>query len=258
MSRVLLAEWTKLRTTNGPFWLLAGLVVATVGIGVAALAATRCPAGESCPVDTARLSLTGFQAGEAIVAVLAVLVVSTEYSTGMIGPTLAAMPRRWQVLATKAALAGASVLVAGCLAAGLSVLAGRILLPGHGFTAARGFAALSLASGPDLRAAAGSVLYLGLIAVLAAGVAAVLRDSAVATGVSLGLLYLTPLIAALIGSPLWQRRLERYAPTAGLSIQATTGLHDLAISPWAGLGVLALWAAGALLTGALALHQRDA
>jgi ABC-2 type transport system permease protein len=133
------------------------------------------------------------------------------------------------------------------------------LLPGHGFTAAHGFAALSLAHGPTLRAAAGSVLYLALVALLSLGVAAMVRDSAVAIGVILALLYLFPIVATVTSDPKWQRHLEQIGPmTAGLAIQATTGLRSLPISPWAGLGVLAAWAAGALLAGGLLLRQRDA
>src|ERR1035437_4696865 len=100
-----------------------------------------------------------------------VLVISGEDSTGMIRTTLVARPRRSAVLAAKAVIVGGLVLAAGTFAVGGSVLAGRILLPGHGFTAARGFPLLSLAHGPTLRAAAGSVLYLALIALLRLGVA---------------------------------------------------------------------------------------
>ena len=110
-----------------------------------------------------------------------------------------------------------------------------------------------------LRAAAGSVLYLALIALLSLGAATVVRDSAVAIGVVLGLLYLLPVVAALVTDRTVQRHLEQFAPmTAGLDIQATTGLRSLPLSPWAGLGVLAAWAAGALLAGGLLLRFRDA
>ncbi len=260
MRDTLHAEWTKLRTVAGPAWLVAGTVVLTVAVSAAATAAVRCPSGTACPVDTTKLSLTGIEFGQAIVAILAVLVISGEYSTGMIRVTLTAMPRRSAVLAAKAVLVAGLVLAAGTVAVGGSVLAGRVILPGHGFTAARGFPLESLADGPTLRAAAGSVLYLALIALLSLGIATVVRDSAVAIGVVLGLLYLSPIIiAAVAGDPVWSHRLERYAPmSAGLTIQNTTGLRGLPISPWGGLGVLAAWAAAAVLAGALVLRLRDA
>jgi ABC-2 type transport system permease protein len=113
--------------------------------------------------------------------------------------------------------------------------------------------------GPVLRAAAGSVLYLALIGLLSLGIATAVRDSAVAIGTALGLLYLFPIIASAVSDPTWQRYLQKIGPmTAGLAIQATTGLSSLPISPWAGLGVTAAWAAAALLAGGLVLRLRNA
>jgi len=253
------AEWTKLRTVAGPAWLLAATAALTVAVSAAATAAVRCPSGIACPVDTTKLSLSGVQLGQAVVAILAVLAISGEYSTGMIRITLTAMPRRSAVLAAKAAILTGLVLAAGTIAVLGSLLAGRLILPGHGFTPARGFPLLSLGDGPVLRAAAGSVLYLALIALLSLGIATAVRDSAVAIGVVLGLLYLFPIIAGVVTDPHWQRHLEQIGPmSAGLDIQATTGLSSLPLSPWAGLGVLAAWAAGALLVGGLLLRLRDA
>jgi ABC-2 type transport system permease protein len=252
------AEWTKLRTVSGPAWLLLGLAALTIAVSAAALEATHCPRNLGCPVDPTKLSLTGVQFGQAVVAVLAVLTVSSEYGSGLMRVTLAAMPRRAVVLAAKAILLAALVLAAGAAAVGGCVLAGHLILPGHGFTAARGFHPVALSYGPTLRAAGGSVLYLGLIALLSLGVAVIVRDSAVATGVALALLYLFPIVLAFIGNEHWQHRLERWTPTvAGLTIQDTTGLRSLVISPWGGLGVLALWAAAAMLAAGLVFRLRD-
>jgi ABC-2 type transport system permease protein len=251
------AEWTKLRTLSGNWWLLATVIAATVAAGSGAAAAATCQAA-GCGQDQARIALTGVDLSQAVVAVLAVLAVSGEYSTGMITVTLTAVPGRIGVLAAKAIVVTGLALAAGSAGVLASVLAGRLILPGHGFTAAHGFPPLSLASGPDLRAAAGSVLYLALIALLALGIAAAVRDSAVSIGVVLGLLYLFPAVAGAL-SPHWSRFLQQVGPmSAGLSIQATAGLRGLPLSPWQGLGVLALWAAAALIAGALVLRLRDA
>jgi ABC-2 type transport system permease protein len=259
MGGALHAEWTKLRTTPGTIWLLSATVVLTVAVSAAAVAASRCPPGIACPIDATKLSLTGIQFGQAVVALLAVLAITSEYSTGMIRTTLTAMPRRTAVLATKAAILTGLVLAAGAIAVLGSLLAGRLILPGHGFTPARGFPPLSLADGPVLRAAAGSVLYLAVISLLSLGIATAVRDSAMAIGTVFGLLYLFPVIASVVTDPHWQRHLEQIGPmSAGLAIQATTGLRSLPISPWAGLGVLAAWAAAALLAGGLLLRLRDA
>jgi ABC-2 type transport system permease protein len=252
------AEWTKLRTLPGTFWLLAAIVGMTVAVSTAAAAAVSCPHG-GCSVDPAKLSLTGIYLGQAIAAILAVLVVGSEYSTGMIRTTLAAMPRRATVLAAKSAIVAALVLVAAATAVAGSLLTGRLMLTAHGFTPAHGYPPLTLGDGAVLRAAAGSVLYLALIALLSLGIATVIRDPGPAIGVVLGLLYLDPIIATVLPSSHWHNVIERYGPmTAGLTIQATTGLRSLPISPWAGLGVLAGWAAAALIAGGLFLRQRDA
>jgi ABC-2 type transport system permease protein len=257
------AEWTKLRTVSGTAWTLAALVALTIAVSAAVVAATKCspsPGSPTCAADTTKLSLTGIYLGQALAAILAVVTVCNEYSTGMIRVTLAAMPRRLAVLAAKALIVGCLVAVSGTLAVAGSLLAGRLILPGNGFTTAHGYAAISLAHGPTLRAAAGSVLYLVLVALLSLGLAAAVRDSALATGTSLGLLYLPPILIALtVTNKVWLHRLERYTPmNAGLTIQHTTGLRGLPITPWGGLGVLALWAAGGLLLGGLLLRLRDA
>jgi ABC-2 type transport system permease protein len=222
MRDALRAEWTKARTLPGSGWLHLAAIALTVAVSAVVAAAVRCPSGH-CAEDPAKISLTGIYLGQAVFAIVAVLGVSSEYSTGMIRVTLAAMPRRATVLAAKAAVLTGPVLVAGAVAVLGSVLAGRLILPGHGIGPAHGYPDLSLASGPVLRAAAGSVLYLTLIALLSLGIATAVRDGAAAIGIVLGLLYLFPIL-----------------------------------SPWAGLGVLAGWTAAALVTGVILLGLRDA
>lgn len=258
LREVLHAEWTKLRTLPGTYWLLAGIVVLTMGVGAAAASAVTC-ANAACGQDPAKVSLTGVYLGQAVVAVLGVLVIGGEYDTGMIRVTFAAAPRRMSVLAAKAILVSGLTAIAGAVAVLGSVVVGWIIMPGHGFTAAHGYPTLSPADGSMARAAFGSVLYLVLIALLGLGIGALVRDSAVAIGTVLALLYLSPIIAMVVSDPHWHNRIERYTPmTAGMAIQATRNLASMPIGPWEGLGVLGLWAAGALLAGGTVLHLRDA
>ena len=257
-SHTLHAEWTKLRTLASTGWLLFAVAVLTIAVSAAADASATCQSG-GCQADPAKLSLTGVQVGQAIVAIVAVLAVSNEYSSGMIQVTLAAVPRRLTVLAAKAALIGGLFLAAGAVTVLASVLAGRLILPGHGFTPAHGYQPLSLGDGPVLRAACGSVLYLVLIALLSLGVASAVREPAVAIGLVLGLMYVLPVVASVVSNQQWHRHLEQIGPiTAGLYIQDTVDVPSLPLTPWQGLGVLALWAAGALTVGALVLRLRDA
>jgi ABC-2 type transport system permease protein len=252
MRLALHAEWTKMQTVASPLWLLLGMIAATVALSAGATSVVNCTAS-GCGGDTTKLSLMGVYIGQVLVAILAVLVISGEYSSGMIRITLTAVPRRATVFAAKAITLTGVVAVGGTVAVLGSVLAGRLILPDLGDQA------LSLAGGPTLRAAVGTVLYLILIGLLSLGIATAVRDSATSIGIVLGLLYIVPIVSQTISDPHWQRLLEKIAPmSAGLAIQATTDLHSLPISPWAGLGVTAGWAAVALLAGGLLLRIRDA
>ena len=249
------AEWTKIRTVAGPAWLLTGVVALTVAVGVPVISAAQCSSA-TCGIDPAKVSFTGIYPGQAVVAIVGVLAIGNEYSTGMIKLSLTAMPRRLTWLFAKAAVLTAPVLIAAVLAVAGAALAGRLILPGHGFTTAHGYA--SLTSATDLRAAVGAVLYLTLIALLGLGAATAVRDSAVAIGLVLGLLYLFPVVASLVSDATLARRLQQIGPlSAGLDVQATIGVKSLPLTPWQGLGVVALWTVGALLLGALVLKARD-
>jgi ABC-2 type transport system permease protein len=262
LRRAVRAEWTKLRTVPSLPWLLAVAIGLTVVGSVGALASvdtSQCPAPSECFEDTPKLSLTGIRLGQVGVVALGVLAMSSEYGTGTIGSTLSATPSRRLVVLAKAAAVTSVALVAGVLGVLGSLAAGRAILPGNGFTSANGYAPLSLADGPTLRAAAGTVLYLTLVALLSLGVATIVRDTAGAITGMLALLYGFPLVAALMSDPRWQHRLERYGPMeAGLSVQNTMRLDELPIAPWPGLGVLATYAGVALLSGLVLFQLRDA
>ncbi|HEY5431169.1 MAG TPA: hypothetical protein VIK04_18780 [Solirubrobacteraceae bacterium] len=260
MTDALRAEWTKLRTIAGTWWLMTGAVALTVAASTGIAASTHVspggPGGAS--QDPTKLSLIGLDLGQVVIAVLAVLAITDEYGAGMMRVTLAAISRRGVMLGSKSVnIAGVALVTAVPAVAG-SLIAGRLLLPDAGLNPAHGYALISIAHGATLRAAVGSVLYLGLIALLSLGIGAVFRDTAVSTGIALGLLYLPPLLAQLVSGP-WRRHIQQIAPmTAGLAIQATRNIRSLPISPWAGLGVLAAWAAGMLLVGLAVLIARDA
>jgi ABC-2 type transport system permease protein len=250
------AEWTKARTSAATGWSLLAVVVATVALSAAVVATATpepCPA-TGCVQDVARLALSGVRAGQAVVAVLAVLVVGEH--GGMLRATFLAVPRRLGVLAAKAVLVGGLTAVAAAAGVLGSLLVGRLVLPGRGFDPGHGHRLLDLADGPVLRAVVGSVLYLVLVALLALGVGAAVREAAPAVAVVLGVLFLFPLLAIFSTDPGWQDLVRRLSPVeAGLTVQATTtGLMD----PWLGLGVLAAWTAASLTVGGLCLRSRDA
>ena len=255
MRWALRAEWVKTLSDPGTAWLLAAMVTLSVAVSAVSLAASRCQ-GAGCGQDPARISLTGVYLAQAIAALVGVLAIGGEYGTGMIRVTLAAIPRRNRLLAAKAIAAAGPVLAASVLAVAAAMLTGRLILPGHGFTPATGF---DLSAAAMWRASLCAVLDLTLIALLGLGVATAVRDSAVAIGVVLGILYLFPVAAGLVADPAVQRHIEQAGPlSASLDSMATTGLRGLPLTPWQGLGVVAAWAAAALITGGVVLRARDA
>lgn len=245
MTPAIRAEWAKSWSDPGTAWLLAGVVVSTVSVGVLVAAASRCPAA-GCVTDPAKTSLAGVYLGQALATLVGVLAIGGEYGTGMIRVTLTAMPRRDTMLIAKALVLTCQLLVASALAAGGSMLAGWLILPGHWF------------GGAEWRASFCAMVYLTLIAALSLGVTTVMRDSAAAAGTVLGLLFLFPVAASLVSDRTLERHLEQISPLlAGMDSQAVSGLRNLPLSPWQGLGVVALWAVGALLLGGVLLRLRD-
>jgi len=246
-------ELTKLRTVPSTAWSLVAVVGLTVMAGALllwALGTTHC--GARCDQDLPRLSLGGVYVGQVAVVVIGVVAITSEYDTLMIRTTLAACPRRLNVLAAKAAVVGAAVLAAAVLAI-LGTLAVGRLIPTSGYPQ------LSLVDDATRRAYLGTVLYLCLIALFSLGVGALLRNTAGAITTMMALLYVAPIVAQLVTNDRWRDRIERHAPlSAGLSIQATRHVDQLPIRPWVGLGVLAVYAVIALLLGAVAIKVRDA
>jgi ABC-2 type transport system permease protein len=247
------SEWTKLRTSPGTAAMLVGIVALTVGMSAASAATAGCPAGDGCVIDPARTGLAGVALGQAVAVVLGVLLLGGEYGTGLISVSLAATPRRTSLLLAKAANLVALVAVSGALGVLGSYVTSRLLLPGRGYHLG------SLTEPTVLRAVGGSLLYLILISLLGLGLAAIVREPAAAIGIGLSLLYVFPLVTAVVTDKHWKRHLEQIQPmAAGLDIQATVNLHGLVLSPWAGLGVLTAWALAALAVGWLLLIGRDA
>jgi ABC-2 type transport system permease protein len=250
------AEWTKVRTMPSTGWLLVALVAVTVAVGALAAATVhveQCAIPASCGEDTTRLSLAGLWLSQAVAVVLGVLAFGNEYATRMIATTVAAVPRRLHVMAGKAAAVVASVAAAAVLGVAGALLLGRRILSHNGFAVPR------LLGEPSLRASAGTVLYLGLVALLGVGVTAAVRDTAGALTTVFVLLYGAPALALVLDNATWQHRLQKFSPmTAGMAVQATTNFDKLPIGPWAGLGVLAAWTAAALLAGTVVFLLRDA
>lgn len=261
--RALRAEWTKLRTMPSTGWTLLAVILSTAAVGGLVmwdLTPPNCDRSDpSCDFDLTKLSLSGVYLGQAAVIVVAALAVTAEYETAMIRTTLTAYPRRLAVLAAKAVTVAVAVLGAACLGVVASFLASREFLAANGFTAEAGYRSLSLTDGPTLRAYGGTVLYLGLVALISLGVGFIVRHTGGTVTILLVLFYVAPIVSIVVTDPRWKEWIEKVSPmTAGLGIQNTLRLDTLPIAPWSGMGVLALYAVAALSAGLILFRFRDA
>jgi ABC-type transport system involved in multi-copper enzyme maturation permease subunit len=252
-ARVLRSEWTKLRTQPSTFWaLLATMILITgFGIGYSLLREARPPHGAAlASFDPAAVSLSGVLLAQIAAGVLGVLLVTSEYATGLIRTTLAAVPRRLPVLWGKAALAAAATLAVSLPAAFAAFLAGQSIL-------ARQHLSVSLSQPGVARAVTGTALYLAVAALLGVGLGALLRSTAGAIAALFGVLFAVQLVAGFLPGS-WADDVGKYVPaTAG---QAVTTVHPdpaSSLPPWTGLGVFCLYAAVLLGLAALRMRRGD-
>ena len=258
MTRVLRAEWTKLRTVRSTRWTLLAILGMTVGFSVF-LAAGSSSTGGPGPGDNdiMRDSLVGVYLAQFAVVAFGVLAITSEYATRMIDSTFTAMPRRGRVLLAKALLVGITVLVVGLVASMTSFLAGQHLLRENGY-GPPGYPEWTLDDGPAQRAVVGSALLLTAITLLSLGVGAILRHSAAAISALLALLFV-PLIFAPTLPEHTRELVQKATPGAGFAVQQTVVRGDaIPIGHWTGLGVTFAWAAGALPLALFLIRRRDA
>jgi len=260
--QALRSEWVKFRTVRSTAWslfLFVGISILLTSILTSGSSTEGGSPGHGGDNDIVVDSLAGIWFGAIGAAVLAVLVVTTEYSTGTIRTTFAANPRRRTVLAAKTVVVGAVVLVIGLATSAACFQIGQWFLRGNGFDYEGGYPAVTLADHEALRAVLGTGVYLGVLAVFALGVGAVLRHTAGAITV-----VLATLLAPVIALDFLPDGIADWVETsclmgAGLAIQQTVERDDnIPLSPEGGLAVASVYAVVALVIALVAIGRRDA
>jgi hypothetical protein len=255
------AEWIKLRSVRSTAWtLLAGVGLTLLFTALVCSTSTTSGGspGHRGDNDIVRDSLFGAWIGQIAFVLLAVLAIASEHSTGTIRATFAANPRRWAAIASKALLVGGLVLLTALLASVASFVLGQWLLRGNGFDYQGGYPEVTLADGFALRAVVGTALYLTALALLALGIGTIVRGTAVAISLVLGLL-LVPAVAVGLLPERAGDLVQKLSPTAGLAVQQTFERPDnIPAGPWTGLGVAFAWALAALALGLWLVRRRDA
>lgn len=253
-SQVVRSEWTKIRSVASTVWTLSLAVVVTVALGMLISLLSKnefdnMDREDQLSFDPTFISFAGMSLGQLAMIVFGVLVVSNEYSTGMIRTSLAAVPQRGSFLFSKIAVATGLALAVGLVTSFVTFFLGQAMLGEH-----------KAAIGDEgvLRAVIGGGLYMTLIAMFSMGVAAMLRSPMLSLGILMPFFFL---VSNILGNVPATKKIGRYLPDqAGSKImQVVTPVdNDTPYGPWGGLGIMVLWVIAALAGGFALLKKRDA
>lgn len=252
------SEFTKIRSVRSTYWTLIVLLAVSIGIGAAITGGTAAHWNQMNPEDQAtfdptQASLGGlFYLGQLVIVVLGALVLTAEYSTGMIRTSLTSMPRREVVYAAKAVVFGVIALVVTFVAAFISFYLGQALMASthHGAT---------LSQPLVLRAIIGSALYVSMCGLFAYAVGAIVRHTAGTITTVIGVLFVIPILAHLLPNS-WFWDIHRWLPNAaGEALSVTVGQQPAHLfAPWTQFAVLGIYTAVLLVIGAVLFRKRDA
>jgi ABC-2 type transport system permease protein len=251
---VLRSEWIKTLSLRSTRWSL--VIAVALMIGTTALVAWSF---EDPVTSVADLVTPGGYFAQLTLAVLGVLVITGEYSTGMIRSTFTAVPRRTPALLAKAIVLAVVAVVTGAVGVALSTLAS---MPWHD----RLGIALDLGDAETLRMLAGMPLYLAGIALLGFAVGALLRSSAGALATVLALLLVIEQIVGAIPLAFFENLAPFLPATAGSRLimpdETIAGLNEslagVDLTAWQGYGVMLGWVMGLLVLATVLVRRRDA
>jgi len=257
---LMLAEWTKIRSVRSTAWTLILFVILTVGLtGLFSWVTVANWTGPRAGARDARILAdpvgfifgAGIGLGQLTICVLGVLVISTEYSTGVIRASLLAVPKRLPMLAAKVAVFAVLMVVISEVVAFGSFFVGSAILHSR--------VSVSLTGSGVLRATLGAGLYLTVLGLLALAVGSLIRHTAGAISTVIGIVLVLPILTGLLPDEWFWNHLNAYLPEqAGSLIYAVHQSNTQLLSAWEGFGVLCLWVAVLLAIGAYLLKRRDA
>ncbi|MGH3187807.1 MAG: ABC transporter permease [Streptosporangiaceae bacterium] len=294
------SEFTKIRSVRSTYWTLAALLLVSIGIGAAITAGTAAQFGHNpgnkAGFDATQSSLIAFfEIGQLIIAVVAALAITAEYSTGMIRTSLTAQPRRGTIYAAKAIVLTSLTLVVSLVTSFIAFFVGQALLSGTGVAASL-FHTVTIPqnanvncpgpgnhvvgggpgpppgckvtySGTDvihpstvLFAIIGCALFVTLVAIIAFGVGALVRHTAGVIAIVIAALFIIPVLEQALPND-WRWDIMRFLPDAANQVVSVTigdNANPHLWSAWPQLGVTALWAAALLAGGAYLFRKRDA
>jgi ABC-type transport system involved in multi-copper enzyme maturation permease subunit len=255
-AQVIRSEWTKLWSLRSTRWSLLAAVIAMAGLGMLVAAFqmsnwTHMDPGERARYDPIDSGVGGYHLAQLAIGVLGVLVISGEYSTGMIRSSFMAVPRRLPVLWAKAAVFAATTFV-------LMLVSSFVSFFGVQAIVSQRHLQRSLGDPHALRAVVGTALFLSVLGLLAVGLGALVRNTAGGIAAFVGLLFVLPGITAILPANLADS-INPYLPlNAGFTVTTSTFENSHHLAPWTGFAVFCGYAALTLALAAWGLMRRDA
>jgi hypothetical protein len=249
------SEWTKLRTVRSTMWALVFTVISTIGLGILLTALVvghwdHRSASEISGFDPLLYSYAGLNVAQLCIGVLGVLVMTSEYATGMVKLTFGATPQRHLLLGAKVLTFSVVVALVSLVSCVTVFFICQALLAGR-------HAGLSIADPGVLRAVVGGALRMVLIGVIAVGVGAIVRHTAGAVAILFAVLLIIPGLVQLLPAP-WNNDITLYLPnSAGAAMSAVVRFPNL-LAPGAGLLVLLGYAAATIVVAMELIVRRDA
>lgn len=249
--RVVLSEWTKFRSLRSTAFTLLAAVALMIGLGAlfAAIAAGQ-PSGLDPGQTAVSTSLTGTFFAQLAIGVLGVLLISGEYSTGMIRSSLTVVPRRLPMLWAKIAVFAGVVFVTMLIAGVVAFIVGQALLRGQQLDVA-------LTDPGAQRAVVGAALYVTAAGVTALAFGALLRNTAAAITTFVAVFFVIPPLTLLLPASITEP-VVRYLPTSIGSVLTGSAPGADSLAPWTGFGVLCGYAAILIGCAAWRLRRADA
>jgi ABC-2 type transport system permease protein len=249
---VLRAEWIKFWSVRSTAWSVAMLFAVGAGLTVLVCASSAdWLASSEADESPASFVTWGLMIAQVTAVVLGTLVATSEYGTGMIRATLAAVPRRGSVLAAKAVVLTGTLLVAGTVTAFVGYLGGNAFLSAEGI-------GLSLDDDGVLRALVGSGLYLAGLGLLSMAVGLLVRHTAAALSTVLALVFVVGNMAFLLPGS-WGEWVAKLLPgNAGSVVATPVSFNPDVLDAWTGFAVFAVEVAVLLAVAAVAFRRRDA
>ena len=256
LKRVIRSEWIKFRSIRSTLlgFIVAGSIAIVLGLVLSSVASSGSGSGPgggpNGKTDPVLLSLTGFSVAQLIVGVLGVLVVTSEYSSGMIRSTFSAVTRRVLVLRAKVVVFGAVSFVLMTIVAFLAYFGGTALYKGH-------LAVPSITDPAVLRAVIGTGAYTMGIGLIGIALGFILRSTAAAIGVLVAGVLILPSLIGLLPDSIGTVAAQIMPSNAGSSFTTVSPGSNL-LQPAVGAIVFALWIVLLMAAAALSLLRRDA